>query len=781
LKTSDGPAFPRVVPMRPPPTHPCNMKMLSSLGLSALLLVSSVPIFAAEPQRFGINAAGAEFGTVAAGAVPGTMNTHYFYPSAADLDYFKANGLELIRLPFKWERIQRTLHGALHEPDMLEIDRVLNEIEKRGMRVILDLHNYGRRYDETTATTYAIGSPNLPLSAFKDVWQRLAARYKGRACIWAYGIMNEPHGQAPYTWLDSAQQAVDGIRLEDMQHAILIPGEGWSAAHRWLQVSTNLLNIVDPADNVIYEAHQYFDDDRSGEYNQSYDNEGAYPEVGVDLVSDFVEWCTTNGVRGFIGEYGVPRNDARWNVVLQNFVAYLQANGISGTYWAGGSRWDNSYKIDAHIRKPNHAEAPQMAVLTDYASGLGTQFWPTYEWFRNQAPGGYAYPYNSAGGTLTANFAATDDFFPGSGPRSIKLNYTLPAGEYAGIGIHTTSGAYLVPNFEREHVLRFRAKGTAGSSLRVTVGDTNTNGNWIDTDTLSPLNGTWQLYEVPLASFVNGSVTGTAPLERVKFDVFPRNGSTHEVRIDQIEVGAPPTSAPTVSVDTSTSGSSFVVNAAVTLVATAADADGAIDLVEFLANGERVGADDTAPYQLATSFAATGTYDVRAIAYDSLGAVTRSSAKMLTITEPYGSELVVNGGLELGDSSWASDTAHTVVSSPVHGGGASLQSVPGTYSTGRQIISGITAGSTYRIEGWVKTDASLSGWVRIFLKWTDSSDNIITQSTLGSTVAAGTDWTQRLAELPAPAGATKLHLFLWNEYRTGGYAYFDDLSVRQKL
>jgi len=39
---------------------------------------------------------------------------------------------------------------------------------------------------------------------------------------------------------------------------------------------------------------------------------------------------------GFIGEYGVPDSDPRWLTVLDTFLAYLDANGVGGTYWAGG-------------------------------------------------------------------------------------------------------------------------------------------------------------------------------------------------------------------------------------------------------------------------------------------------------------------------------------------------------------------------------------------------------------------------------------------------------------
>jgi aryl-phospho-beta-D-glucosidase BglC (GH1 family) len=48
----------------------------------------------------GVNLAGAEFGS----NVPGTFGTDYTYPTHAEIDYYAAKGMSVIRLPFLWER-----------------------------------------------------------------------------------------------------------------------------------------------------------------------------------------------------------------------------------------------------------------------------------------------------------------------------------------------------------------------------------------------------------------------------------------------------------------------------------------------------------------------------------------------------------------------------------------------------------------------------------------------------------------------------------------------------
>ena len=59
---------------------------------------------------FGVNLAGAEFSEA---KVPSVCETDYFYPTIAELDYFKDKGLMLIRFPFRWERIQCSFGGEL--------------------------------------------------------------------------------------------------------------------------------------------------------------------------------------------------------------------------------------------------------------------------------------------------------------------------------------------------------------------------------------------------------------------------------------------------------------------------------------------------------------------------------------------------------------------------------------------------------------------------------------------------------------------------------------------
>jgi endoglucanase len=302
----------------------------------------------------GVNLAGAEFGRNR-----GIYGTDYIYPNAAELDYYHSRGVDLIRLPFTWERMQPTLGQGLDPAELNRMIAFLDAAAQRGMSVAIDLHNFGR-YDG-----HPIGSASVSIAAFQDFWTRLADAIGGHPAIWGFGLMNEPHDMgSAQVWPAAAQAAIDGIRSVGATEAIVVAGDGWGGAHSWMALNGNLI-LDDPANNLIYEAHVYFDSGNQGTYDHSYDLEGAYPMIGVDRVQPFLDWLQQNNLRGFIGEYGVPDNDPRWLTVLENFLGELGENDIASAYWAGGPWWGN-YPLAI---EPRHGiDRPQMDVLEDYVA-----------------------------------------------------------------------------------------------------------------------------------------------------------------------------------------------------------------------------------------------------------------------------------------------------------------------------------------------------------------------------------------------------------------------------
>ena len=313
---------------------------------------------------FGVNLAGAEFYHKKMEG-HGRFNKDYHYPTTEELDYWASKNMNLIRLPFKWERIQHEVEGSLNAEEVEYIKFLLREADKRGMKILLDMHNYGRR--SYMGKNRIIGDTLQP-AHFGQAWAALAREFKNEPGLYGYGLCNEPHDMLPdCPWVEIAQVAIDSIRDVDRRTPIVVAGNTWSSAERWNDINQGLENLNDPSDNLIYEAHCYFDRDASGIYRASYDEEGAYPTIGVDRVRPFVDWLKKHGKRGMVGEYGVPGDDPRWLECLDLFLNYLAENGVEGTYWAAGSRW-NKYILGVHPENDYTVDRPQTAVLTKYTT-----------------------------------------------------------------------------------------------------------------------------------------------------------------------------------------------------------------------------------------------------------------------------------------------------------------------------------------------------------------------------------------------------------------------------
>ena len=312
---------------------------------------------AGQIQFSGVNLAGAEFGE---SHLPGIYDNHYTYPTAAEADYFIGQGMNIFRLPFRWERLQRAASGPLDAAELGRIQAFVAHATSQGAHVILDPHNYARYYH-----TNLIGSPQLPFAVFNDFWTRLAGKFRANDRV-IFGLMNEPHTMSSETWRDAANGAIAAIRAAGATNLILVPGNGWTGAHSWLQSwygapnGTVMRSLADPANRYAFDAHQYLDGDSSGT-----SGECVSPTIGVERLRAFTAWCRGNGRKAFLGEFGVSTN-ALCLQAMTNMLAFVRDNAdvwLGWTYWAAGPWW-GGYMLS--IEPQNGKDRPQMEFLKPY-------------------------------------------------------------------------------------------------------------------------------------------------------------------------------------------------------------------------------------------------------------------------------------------------------------------------------------------------------------------------------------------------------------------------------
>ncbi|MDN4474361.1 cellulase family glycosylhydrolase [Demequina sp. SYSU T00192] len=236
--------------------------------------------------RHGVSLAGLEFGTENgfSSADPGTLGTDYFAEPVASYAWLAGRGIDLVRLPVRWERLQPALEGRLDPAQVAAVTAQLDAASAAGIDVILDLHNYGAYV--TDAGTQLLGSDALPGARMTDVWLRIARTWGDHPALLGYGLMNEPHDLgggdergAAAVWEQMTQETVAALRAAGDEHLLVVAGYDWSSLARWR--STHPTGWIDDASgNFLYEAHHYWDAYGEGKYVLPYADELAATPAG---------------------------------------------------------------------------------------------------------------------------------------------------------------------------------------------------------------------------------------------------------------------------------------------------------------------------------------------------------------------------------------------------------------------------------------------------------------------------------------------------------------------
>jgi endoglucanase len=335
----------------------------------------------ADVQYAGVNLSGAEFGMT---HLPGTFNSDYGYPTSAEVDYYKSKGMNFIRLPFRWERLQQTNSAILDPAELGRMSAFVSYATSNGMYVLLDPHNFMRYYpnprtDYQTATNVVgnyIGT-SVRNADFSNFWSQVAAVYQTNNHVF-FGLNNEPDSLPEAQLVTSENLAIAAIRATGATNLIFVPGNRYTGAWTWLNSDSDgapnsvaMLGIVDSGSNYLFEVHQYLDSDGSGTHTNI-----VSADIGWQRLTSFTVWARTHNYKGFLGEYAVPGvaigGTNIGGAALTNMLIYIQTNSdvwLGWAYWGGGPRWGNKplFPIDpTNIGKPNQADQPAMSIIKHF-------------------------------------------------------------------------------------------------------------------------------------------------------------------------------------------------------------------------------------------------------------------------------------------------------------------------------------------------------------------------------------------------------------------------------
>ena len=197
-----------------------NSRILSFPGLMLFVLAYALSVHA-EIKYAGVNLSGAEFGQ---NVLPGTFGSQYTYPTQQEVDYFRGRGMNIIRLPFRWERLQHTNNLTLDATELGRMNTFVSATTAKGVYVILDPHNFERYYPDPNnfqgSAKGLVGSA-VPDSAFSNFWGQVADIYKTNNQV-IFGLMNEPDAMPTEQLLYSENAAFAAIRATGATNLILV-------------------------------------------------------------------------------------------------------------------------------------------------------------------------------------------------------------------------------------------------------------------------------------------------------------------------------------------------------------------------------------------------------------------------------------------------------------------------------------------------------------------------------------------------------------------------------
>ncbi|KAF5667187.1 cellulase (glycosyl hydrolase family 5) domain-containing protein [Fusarium heterosporum] len=281
-----------------------------------------------------INILGSAYNTFLSLSCEPSYNSYPYIDTVENYESWHEKGFNLFRIAMAWQHVQVSLGGHLNETNMKAVDRIVKKVTDDGGQAILDIHNYARWYCAVIGQPeVSFLNPNITVTNdhFANLWTRLAERYKDNPNV-IFQLMNEPHDLDITKWGATNQAAILAIRNITTEQKILVSGTQYARLVDWEAFSAPGIGpglIQDPANNTLYDFHQYFDD-IGGAYGL------CEPWSGfVKRFEAVTSILRSNNLQGMITEFG-GGPFPQCAVTIRSLLAFLERNS---DVWYGWTAW----------------------------------------------------------------------------------------------------------------------------------------------------------------------------------------------------------------------------------------------------------------------------------------------------------------------------------------------------------------------------------------------------------------------------------------------------------
>jgi endoglucanase len=137
--------------------------------------------------------------------------------------------------------------------------------------------------------------------------------------------------------VDLNQAAINAIRATGAtSQYIFVEGNSWTGAWTWVDINTSMGQLTDPEDRIVYEMHQYLDEDGSGTHDTC-----VSTTIGAERVAAATQWLRENNKVGILGEFAGAPNEV-CEAAVSGLLDYLTENSDvwqGALWWAAGPWW----------------------------------------------------------------------------------------------------------------------------------------------------------------------------------------------------------------------------------------------------------------------------------------------------------------------------------------------------------------------------------------------------------------------------------------------------------
>jgi hypothetical protein len=318
------------------------------------------------------------------GYMTSTPTNFEMIDSLASLQYLKSHGVDLVRIPVPWGRLQPILGGPLDTVYYPKLKILIARCAQAGIKVVIDEHSnggWGSNLGSARVGGSASSYTNVwgPASGTKggitqaqaaDFWLRISADYKNDPTVLAYDLVNEPvtnalngdNGISKATYQSYQQYIVTALRNSGDNKQVWVEGINSSQPQGWA-ANNGAPWITDPANNIVYSMHTYPTTDFNGnsEYSSTDNNTANY----LARIDEFESWRKQYGVKASVGETGWPSQQKgapntwqQYNSLGEAWFKKADQYGYTVTMWQASAAQDEGFDLYVPTTIPSTPVTP---------------------------------------------------------------------------------------------------------------------------------------------------------------------------------------------------------------------------------------------------------------------------------------------------------------------------------------------------------------------------------------------------------------------------------------